>query len=103
LGGQLGKCAAAHAVQLADVVGGTHLVDPSTVDPSTVDPSTEESTPPPSVLALQIPAAHVPLPHALHPLPLLPHAVDVVPAKHCPTEQHPLHDVPSHAHDPDTQ
>jgi hypothetical protein len=49
------------------------------------------------------PAVHVPVPHALHPFPLLPHAVDVVPAKHCPTEQHPLHDVPSHAHVPDTQ
>jgi hypothetical protein len=49
------------------------------------------------------PAAHVPVPHALHPLPWLPHAVGVVPATHCPAEQQPLHDVPSHAHVPDAQ
>jgi hypothetical protein len=54
-------------------------------------------------LPVHCPAAHVPVPHALHPLPWLPQAVGVVPATHCPAEQHPLHDVPSHAHVPDTQ
>jgi hypothetical protein len=49
------------------------------------------------------PAEHVPLPHAVHPLPPLPHAVDVVPATHCPVEQHPPHDVVSHVQTPDEQ
>jgi hypothetical protein len=49
------------------------------------------------------PALHVPVPHDVHPPPWFPHAVDVVPATHCPAEQQPLHDVPSHLQLPDTQ
>jgi len=41
--------------------------------------------------------------HALHAPPPAPHALVAVPAAHCPPEQHPLHDVASHAQIPLTQ
>jgi hypothetical protein len=42
--------------------------------------------------------------HARHVWPPLPHAPLVVPATHCPAEQHPVvQDVESHAHAPLTQ
>jgi hypothetical protein len=41
--------------------------------------------------------------HARHAAPPLPQALVAVPAKHCPAEQQPVHEVPSHAHTPLTQ
>ena len=49
----------------------------------------------------QLPAAHVSaVVHAAQALPALPHAADVVPPRHCPAEQHPVHDVAWHSHAP---
>jgi hypothetical protein len=50
-----------------------------------------------------MPARHVPVGHITHALPPLPHAPAAVPARHCPAEQHPVHDVESHTHAPLTQ
>jgi hypothetical protein len=52
---------------------------------------------------LQVPAHDCRPVHALHALPPVPHAADVVPDWHCPAEQQPPHDVASHAQVPCTQ
>jgi hypothetical protein len=59
----------------------------------TIDP------PGPHACATQVP----PPEHAVHAAPPFPHAPLSVPGWHAPDAQHPVHDVVSHAHAPDTQ
>jgi hypothetical protein len=34
--------------------------------------------------------------HPMHAIPIVPQALGAVPIWHCPAEQQPLHEVPSH-------